>query len=438
MQQYEFGNAFTLKALKPPSVVQGFFGGLNFLRAGCGITRFADRWSDAIHGGNGLAEKYAPGRCCNMPVRRRTMRANYLCAFALCVVLLPGALRAQQALPPQAQEAFDRGMAAADQKAWDLAIRHFNDAQKLAPKNPRVLFNLGLAHDKAGHPLNGMVWLHAYLAASPKAANAEAVNKEIARLQIINETTIAKLIQQAIDVARQLPPPSSYPDPSREHTAAQNGAYWAANYPQYTQARSGDIEGALKNAPGSSSVYYNNDHGLYWLNYLEGKAYAGDIQAARDGLNHAPLGMFSDMAPTRINEDIYKFQLRVGDWDGASATANELLKLGDKSIEPGDVDKTRKEEPERRRWNALDKWLELGDSIRGSGSFCQDDLNLELALSKLETPPTYYSGNASDWLIYRGVARNLVDIADNLSSCSRSIQVIDSGLAWQASHPLPK
>jgi hypothetical protein len=47
-------------------------------------------------------------------------------------------------LPPQAQEAFDKGMAAVGQQQWTVAIRNFLKAQKAAPEAPEVLFNLGL------------------------------------------------------------------------------------------------------------------------------------------------------------------------------------------------------------------------------------------------------------------------------------------------------
>ena len=357
------------------------------------------------------------------------MTRNLIYTLVICCLALPGLMRAQNTLPPDAQKAFDLGSAAADQKQWDLAIRYFNEAQKLAPKNPRVLFNLGLAHDKAGHALTGMVWLHAYLAASPKAANAEAVNKEIARLQIANDTTVAKLIQQAIDASRLLTPPS----PVTQDW--YNTAYWIQTSFPEAFASSGDIESAVKiydRAKDSNGIRLSN----LWGSYLISRASAGDVQAALDGLNHAPLlpeNPFNSM----VREVIYNYQLEMGDWDGANTTVDQFLQLG-QNYSHEDVDKLRKAEPERRNWNALDKWLGLSSDMKQSNFGCPEDLDLEAALRNVDIPPTYFKGDATKWREQAGIAKNLLKIASDLESCSEQIQRTERSLAWQANHPLAK
>jgi len=356
------------------------------------------------------------------------MTRNLIYTLVICCLALPGLMRAQNTLPPDAQKAFALGSAAVDQKQWDLAIRYFNEAQKAAPKNPRVLFNLGLAHSKAGHPMHAMVWLHAYLAASPKAANAEAVNKEIARLQIINDMTIAKLIQQAIDASKLLTPPSPLIPGSKEATDWYNTNYAIHTMFQLPLERSGDIEGALKIDPVTN---YDPTHARVWEWYLNARAERGDVQAAQDGLNHAPFGDWLNEAKLNIWPQIYDFQLKVGDWDGANATIDLLSQLGNKYHTHDEVDRIRKAEPERRTWNALDKWLELKD-------WCSEDLDLEGALSKVDIPPTYFKGDATEWRKQAGISQNLLSIESDLDTCSQEIQIRERGLAWQASHPLAK
>ena len=51
-------------------------------------------------------------------------------------------------LQKAAKEPFQRGLVAAQQQDWKLAIRYFTDAQKADPDAPEILFNLGLASSK--------------------------------------------------------------------------------------------------------------------------------------------------------------------------------------------------------------------------------------------------------------------------------------------------
>jgi len=110
------------------------------------------------------------------------MRHRLLCATLIAACTLSATLWAQTGLSPEAQQSFDRGMAAAQQKDWNTAIAEFSAAQKLAPNEPRVLFNLGLAHEKAGHTVDALLWFATYLKVAPDAPNAPVIRKEIERL----------------------------------------------------------------------------------------------------------------------------------------------------------------------------------------------------------------------------------------------------------------
>lgn len=196
------------------------------------------------------------------------MRTGFQCTFVLlCCVAASALLRAQNTLPPQAQAELDRGLAAAEEKQWDLAIKHFAEAQNTARTNPQILFNLGLAHDKAGHELAALAWLQAYLAAAPRAPNADAIRKEIARLDIATEAKINTLAKLAIDSANKLPGPSGdkayvlgYLAEVYEAIGDFHAAYaaWLAYQPKgraralrdhaISLAASGDMDGAASTA----------------------------------------------------------------------------------------------------------------------------------------------------------------------------------------------
>ena len=99
-----------------------------------------------------------------------------LLTFLLCVsVALPYAAQAQTSAPaatpaplaPEAQDALKKGIIAAQQQDYMLAIRYFQDARKLAPDDPEIYKDLGLAESKIpGRELRAIAWFGAYLTAS--------------------------------------------------------------------------------------------------------------------------------------------------------------------------------------------------------------------------------------------------------------------------------
>lgn len=80
--------------------------------------------------------------------------------MTLMVAVAAGTLHAE--LPPEAQTAMDKGVIAAKQQDYMLAIRYFQDARKTAPDAPEVFYNLGLAESKMpGRELRAMAWFSA-------------------------------------------------------------------------------------------------------------------------------------------------------------------------------------------------------------------------------------------------------------------------------------
>jgi tetratricopeptide (TPR) repeat protein len=147
---------------------------------------------------------------------------------ALLFILTAVQLRAE--LPPEAQEAMKKGIIAAKQQDYLLAVRYFQDARKIAPDAPEIFFNLGLAESKIpSRELRAIAWFGAYLAATTNAPNAAAVKDQIDALDIKSQSNISHIIQSAQDAASKLSQPDSF--------WGQVAGFWA---------ESGDFTAALK------------------------------------------------------------------------------------------------------------------------------------------------------------------------------------------------
>ncbi len=202
-------------------------------------------------------------------MRRKTVLLLALFIFSVYLLVLPANGQGQtSALPPEAQKNFERGLAAVQQQEWGLAVRYFTEAEKAAPTSPAILFNLGLAHAKAGHELAAVLWLHAYLAAAPQADNAAAVRKEITRLEVATEAKIAKIFKAALEAAEKI----------LDQAARSNTLDWIAMY----QAYAGDIEGARQ-----SKKLVGQDVGdAQWSCYGRWLGWTGDFSGAQVALNN--------------------------------------------------------------------------------------------------------------------------------------------------------
>ena len=159
------------------------------------------------------------------------MRFRLLLLF-LSIISVPLVAQAPKPMAAAAKEPFDKGLIAAQQQEWDLAIKYFSQAQAadVESHSPAILFNLGLAHAKAGHEVAAIYWLHAYLAAAPDAPNSDQVKVEIQRLTVATDAKIQRIFQTALAGAAQCP---------------SEGRDRALSTIAYYQARSGDLESAL-------------------------------------------------------------------------------------------------------------------------------------------------------------------------------------------------
>jgi hypothetical protein len=109
-------------------------------------------------------------------------------------------------LAREAQAAIDKGVLAAREQEWDIAIQSFQEARKTAANSPVVFLNLGLAESKIpGRELRAIAWFGAYLAARPRAPNAAAVQEAIGGLEIKAEGNRNRLVKLVQETAVALP-----------------------------------------------------------------------------------------------------------------------------------------------------------------------------------------------------------------------------------------
>ena len=118
----------------------------------------------------------------------------------------PPAVDVAPLLPVAAQEPEEKGLMAARQEEFPLAVRYFEEARKHAPYSAEVLFNLGLAEAKLpGREMRAIVWLEAYLAANPAATNGSLVKKQIEALEIKAEGNLVRLSDAAQQALSHFP-----------------------------------------------------------------------------------------------------------------------------------------------------------------------------------------------------------------------------------------
>jgi hypothetical protein len=120
--------------------------------------------------------------------------------------LLWVAVASAQAPPvSQADLAYERGLLAADQGAWGIALDNLLRAHAERPSDPRILYALGATHVKAGHALLGTLWLSAALRAAPQAENADRLREMIRRLQAEAFEEMQRVFAAAASAAQLLP-----------------------------------------------------------------------------------------------------------------------------------------------------------------------------------------------------------------------------------------
>ncbi len=229
-----------------------------------------------------------------------------LVCFTIIQDLTP--LRAE--LPPDAQEAVKKGIIAAKEQDYLLAIRYFQDARKIAPTAPEIYLNLGLAESKIpSRELRAICWFGAYLAARPDAPNAAAVKDQIETLDVKSVSNISHLIQT-----------------EQQNTATSFHPYLAGTYGQWyddvfcvaniakSWAGIGDYTTAFKIA----NQYTGTNKDIPYRNIAVAQARVGDIKSAQKTAD-----LIGDAEGKNVAQSvIVDAQLKAGDIAGAQKTAN--------------------------------------------------------------------------------------------------------------------
>jgi tetratricopeptide (TPR) repeat protein len=215
-------------------------------------------------------------------------------------LLMVPVIEAQQSTspppPPGAQAAFEKGLHAVGENQFGLAIRYFMQAHDLAPTYPPILFNLGVAHDKAGHEVAAIAWLEAYLSAAPKIENAPEVRREIEHLKGEALNKARRVFQVAIKTAQQL---NGY-----QKDSALRSVGWQ-------RQRVGDIEES-SNKQASLQEYREA--------FAELCAQEGFPQVAVDVLQNLSSPDLRD----KVWEEIFHTRGYVDDYDGAIEAAGHI------------------------------------------------------------------------------------------------------------------
>jgi hypothetical protein len=240
---------------------------------------------------------------------RPAIMAGMLAAALFSIAAPPS----RGAVPPAAQAAFDRGVMAARQQEWDVALQNLQAARVAAPDAAEIFYNLGLVESKIpGRELRAIAWLGAYLTASPGATNAAAVKTYIAQLDIKSQGDTLRMIRILAAEGDEIHPNSA--DGFTAKVLKMEFARRAA----HLFFRVGDSEDALKTADG-----FDNAIDKYSLleEYARFQAESGDFAGARQTL-----------ATMRANAGTGHW---TNDLNGQVYTGVDLAKL----LEP-DIDKT--------------------------------------------------------------------------------------------------
>ena len=172
------------------------------------------------------------------------------------------------------------------------------------PYKPGTLFEKALAADRrGGYELFAIAWYQAYLAAAPKAGNAQRVRERIVELGVEVEAKVWELLNKAGAVAALLPDGDS-----RNHAFRRIAAI---------MARAGDVAGAEKIVVSLPSVY---DRDFVFMNIAIARMRDGDFKGAMKvvtGIKTAPLAFSA-------KREIAWVQAYSGDIAGAWKTADSI------------------------------------------------------------------------------------------------------------------
>lgn len=169
-------------------------------------------------------------------------------------------------LRPRADAARKRGLELAGKKDWAGAIAAFEEARASAHCAPSVIFNLALAHQRAGHPVQAAMWYRAWLVMEDGAPNSEDVRTELTRQITAAESRALALFEEAERLANALSQdPPAKGGRSLRQTALEEIAF--VMYAAGLEDRANAVFARAQALPGAAEVVekrtYWDRHGLF-------------------------------------------------------------------------------------------------------------------------------------------------------------------------------
>jgi tetratricopeptide (TPR) repeat protein len=201
----------------------------------------------------------------------------------------------KEKLPPRAEEARQRGLKAAGSGDWPGAVAAFKEANQFAHASPPLMFNLALAYQRGGWPVQAAMYYRAYLAALPDAPNAAEVRAEIPKLIAEIEARSLREFDEAerlVDKLSDTPPSSGVR--SLRRTAMESMAQFA--YLGGLTDRGDALARKASALPGANETatkqQYPDKRGLYAAAYAWDARQVEDL-VARFGNEYTPERIFN-------------------------------------------------------------------------------------------------------------------------------------------------
>jgi tetratricopeptide (TPR) repeat protein len=205
-------------------------------------------------------------------------------------------------LPPEARALMDKGLQAAAKKDFKQAAQHFNDARKIAPYSPAILFNLGVAETQIpDRHIAAMACLKSFLILAPKSANAPQARSLYRQTSKLFDATLRYYVDKYKQLVESMPP-------GKDKDSAMPSV---ADY----YARIGDYAEALRIA-GEAGSYKS----IVYQSISEQQSRSGDFNEASDNASRAGIGRATAYCMVAI------MQAERGDVAGAARSV-ELSRL---------------------------------------------------------------------------------------------------------------
>lgn len=251
----------------------------------------------------------------------------------LMLALLTATAQAAE-LSPQAQEPFRKGLIAAQQRDWKLAVHYFLNAQEADPDAPEIWFNLGLASSKLpGYEVRAIALFKAYLLANPGAPKAAAIRGQIAALEAGFESKMGKITDQleSLLMLRKAEPIEGFsPEVQQAHRRIAMCIGWDLASIRYFM---GDTSGALRGLRATNGDKWQEDWRESWKN-VQKRPYGSSAEEPL-AVSMAAAGLLDEatsMLQQTYDQDAISFILEQGDVAHAQQLMNDRANDGWRTI----------------------------------------------------------------------------------------------------------